>query len=130
MVIDRDIVCFDLIQIVYPFAGPGCSSMDGLFLENGPLQFVRNKANEVYLTDNPYSWNKAPAYVLYIDQPVGTGLSFTTSRKYPTNDEEVNVDFYYFLKQFFQLHANKFVDTSLSPSMHQRVPNPVFFSGD
>jgi carboxypeptidase D len=107
--------------------------MDGLFLENGPLRFVTSDEDEVYLTDNPYSWNKAPAYALYIDQPVGTGLSFTTSRKYPTNDEEVNVDFYYFLTQFFALHADKFVTSngdSQSSNTQRQVQRPVYFSGE
>ncbi|GKY91916.1 hypothetical protein MPSEU_000163200 [Mayamaea pseudoterrestris] len=108
----------DIPLLIWLNGGPGCSSMDGLFLENGPLRFVTNDVGDIYMTDNPYSWNKAPAYTLYIDQPVGTGLSFTTSRKYPTNDEEVNIDFYYFLKQFFLLHSDKTAN------------RPVYFSGE
>lgn len=96
----------------------------GLFLENGPLRFETDENMNIYLTSNPHSWHKSPAYTLYIDQPVGTGLSFTTSRKYPTNDEEVNVDFYYFMMEFFQLHADKFVTDN------NRVHRPVFFSGE
>lgn len=50
--------------------GPGCSSMLGLFSENGPY-WVNDDAT---LTTNIYSWNNN-ANVLYVDQPVGTGLS-------------------------------------------------------
>ena len=54
--------------------GPGCSSMIGLFQENGPCQFY-NGASEPSL--NPYSFNNY-ANMLYIDQPIGTGFSYGT----------------------------------------------------
>lgn len=113
--------------IIWLNGGPGCSSMDGLFLECGPLRFVQDEASggKYKLTgnSNPQSWHKAPAWTLYIDQPVGTGLSFTTDGKYPGNDEEVNVDFYAFLQSFFSLHAEKFVAKN-------SVGTKLFFSGE
>jgi carboxypeptidase D len=103
----------DIPLLIWLNGGPGCSSMDGLFLENGPLQWSSPDATtkQYRLRANPYSWHKAPAYTLYIDQPVGTGLSFTTDPQngYPNNDEKVNIDFYYFLQTFLTLHADKFV---------------------
>ena len=54
--------------------GPGCSSMIGLFQENGPCQFY-NGASTPSL--NPYSWNTY-ANMLYVDQPIGTGFSYGT----------------------------------------------------
>lgn len=110
--------------IIWLNGGPACSSMDGLFLENGPIQWKLDTVTSEYkLVENPHSWHKTPAYTLYIDQPVGTGLSFTTSRTYPKNDEEVNVDFYAFLQNFFSLHEDKFVTGN-------KVNRDIYFSGE
>jgi carboxypeptidase D len=122
----------DIPLLIWLNGGPGCSSMDGLFLENGPLQWSQPDPNtkQYHLQANPYSWHKAPAYTLYIDQPVGTGLSFTTDpRGYPTNDEKVNVDFYYFLQSFLTLHADKFVHTKDDDQV-LALRRPLYFSGE
>jgi len=62
--------------VIWLNGGPGCSSMDGLFIELGP--FKMNKDGSISL--NEYSWNNF-ANLLFIDQPVGTGLSFTKYSK-------------------------------------------------
>ncbi|CAB9528530.1 Pheromone-processing carboxypeptidase KEX1 [Seminavis robusta] len=114
----------DIPLVIWLNGGPGCSSMDGLFLENGPLRFERKDGSGNYqLVAAQHSWHKTPAYMLYIDQPVGTGLSFTTSRKYPKNDKEVDTDFYYFLQSFLKAHSDKFVTS-------QRLNRPFYFSGE
>ncbi|KAI9927429.1 hypothetical protein MW887_003042 [Aspergillus wentii] len=53
-------------------ARPGSSSMIGLFQENGPCGIDAN--GSVY--NNPYSWSNA-SNMLYIDQPVMTGFSYS-----------------------------------------------------
>lgn len=55
-------------------AVPGCSSMMGVFQENGPCRFTENDTEP---TLNPYSWNEY-ANMLYVDQPIGTGFSDST----------------------------------------------------
>lgn len=54
--------------------GPGCSSMIGLFQENGPCHFVGGSSTPSL---NPYSFNEY-ANMLYVDQPIGTGFSYGT----------------------------------------------------
>jgi carboxypeptidase D len=125
--------------VIWLNGGPGCSSMDGLFLENGPFHFVPNGTSYA-LQPNPYSWHKIPAYMLYIDQPVGTGLSFTTGGVYPSNDLQVNRDFYFFLQAFLKLHADKFVtptpvqvdraNTASGASSARTLVRPFYFSGE
>ena len=52
--------------------GPGCSSMVGLFEENGPCHFPTGSSTPVL---NPYSFYNN-ANMLYIDQPIGVGFSY------------------------------------------------------
>ncbi|KUJ21338.1 alpha/beta-hydrolase [Mollisia scopiformis] len=53
--------------------GPGASSMFGALQENGPC-FVGDDSNSTYL--NQFPWNNK-VNMLYIDQPVQTGFSFS-----------------------------------------------------
>ncbi|EFN81843.1 Probable serine carboxypeptidase CPVL [Harpegnathos saltator] len=79
--------------------GPGATSMFGLFMENGPFIVTANKT----LTMRMYSWNIAHN-LIYIDNPVGTGFSFTENNKgYVTNETQVGRDILNALVQFFQL---------------------------
>ena len=51
--------------------GPGCSSMEGAFMENGPFVFSESNSTQYV---NPYSWNQI-ANMLYIEAPAGVGYS-------------------------------------------------------
>ncbi|KAL8558528.1 hypothetical protein ACOMHN_038852 [Nucella lapillus] len=81
--------------------GPGGSSMFGLFDEHGP--FYINK--DIKLIPRDITWNKNYS-MLYVDNPVGTGFSFTKSEAgYVTNEVQVGRDLYSFLEQFFQIYT-------------------------
>ncbi|KAJ9137224.1 Carboxypeptidase [Pleurostoma richardsiae] len=54
--------------------GPGCSSLTGLFFELGPSS-INKKIETVY---NEFSWN-ANASVIFLDQPVNVGYSYSGS---------------------------------------------------
>ncbi|RIA97852.1 serine carboxypeptidase [Glomus cerebriforme] len=83
--------------IIWLNGGPGCSSMDGLFLENGPWRM--NEDQTLRLVDS--SWDEY-ANVLYVDFPVGTGFSFANSNSYPKNVTQVVSHFLLFLDKFFE----------------------------
>ena len=53
--------------------GPGCSSLVGLFLENGPYRVTP----KLTLVPANHSWTSV-AHMLYVDSPVPTGLSYAT----------------------------------------------------
>ncbi|KAK2749605.1 hypothetical protein FQN57_005827 [Myotisia sp. PD_48] len=83
--------------IVWLNGGPGCTSLFGTFLENGPLSFAVNSSK---LERNPYSWTKL-GHVLYIDQPAGTG--YATAKKPVTTNEEVTSNLFSWLQEFDRL---------------------------
>lgn len=82
--------------------GPGCSSMDGLFYEHGPLLVDRFGTS---LLQNPWSWNKL-ATVLYLEAPVGVGYSYSEDKddKLHLNDTQTAQDNLQALKVFFSLY--------------------------
>ena len=56
-----------------------------MWLENGPLRL--KAGNNGWTIDiNEHSWHRAPAFTLYVDQPVGTGLSFSREKNWCNND--------------------------------------------
>jgi len=132
----------DIPLLIWLNGGPGCSSMDGLFIENGPFRLVppdrngdsdsdndNDSADGWTIAINPHSWHNAPAYVLYIDQPVGTGLSFTKKKNFCGNDLEINIDFYYFLRSFLTVHADFFL-TNGEEGHRRTMKRPLYFSGE
>lgn len=103
--------------ILWLTGGPGCSSGIALGLENGPCLTDEQTKTLKY---NPYGWNDE-AYLLYIDQPIGTGYSYSESDKnIERNEAEVGEDVYQVLQQF--------VRTFHEPSISER--NPFFIIGE
>ena len=86
--------------VIWLQGGPGGSSMFGLLEIHGPFQSVFDGNGNVHAEVNPHAWTKE-ANVIYIDNPVGAGFSY--SDKLPSTEEEVENDLYEFLIQWFQL---------------------------
>ncbi|XP_050670566.1 venom serine carboxypeptidase-like [Leptidea sinapis] len=85
--------------IIWLQGGPGASSLYGLFTEIGPF-FV---TGENRLEEIKYSWGKNHS-LLFIDNPVGTGFSFTDDdRGYATNQTTIGENLYTALQQFLTL---------------------------
>jgi carboxypeptidase C (cathepsin A) len=70
--------------VIWFNGGPGCSSMLGLYTENGPYNWKYNSSAPIeeraHFSYNNHSWNNE-ANVMFIDQPIGTGFSSTNSFK-------------------------------------------------
>ncbi|XP_052357155.1 probable serine carboxypeptidase CPVL isoform X5 [Oncorhynchus keta] len=81
--------------------GPGGTSMFGLFVEHGPYVVLKN----LTVGYRDYPWTSRYS-VLYIDNPVGTGFSFTDDdRGFAQNQDDVGRDLYSALTQFFQIFS-------------------------
>lgn len=74
--------------------GPGCSSLEGFFQENGPVVWLPGTYAPMA---NPYSWANL-TNMLWVEQPVGTG--FATGKPTATTQEETAEDFVKFFKNF------------------------------
>ncbi|CAF0777507.1 unnamed protein product [Adineta steineri] len=82
--------------------GPGATSLFGLFNEHGPIQ-VNDDGS---LSERPITWNSLYS-LLYIDNPVGTGYSFTSNDDgYTRSQDDVARDLHSALTQFFQIYTD------------------------
>lgn len=102
--------------ILWLQGGPGSSSMYGLFELNGPF----DSRPEGLISRNT-SWNNF-GNVIYIDNPVGVGFSFSTNKCYPRSISTVSEELYSALEQFFllfpELQNNAFYLTGESFAGH------------
>nr|CAD7442195.1 unnamed protein product [Timema bartmani] len=79
--------------------GPGASSLMALFVENGP--YILDTEGELQRRDIHWALNHN---IIYLDNPAGTGFSFTDSDLgYARNQTDVAENVYAALVQFFQL---------------------------
>ncbi|EDL88126.1 similar to Probable serine carboxypeptidase CPVL precursor (Carboxypeptidase, vitellogenic-like) (Vitellogenic carboxypeptidase-like protein) (VCP-like protein) [Rattus norvegicus] len=89
----------DAPVVLWLQGGPGGSSMFGLFVEHGPYIITSNMT--VLSRDFPWTFSLS---MLYIDNPVGTGFSFTDHiQGYAIDEDDVAQDLYSALVQFFKL---------------------------
>ncbi|CAO1629228.1 unnamed protein product [Jaminaea pallidilutea] len=78
--------------------GPGCSSSTGLLFELGPCSIADGGERVV---NNPNSWNNN-ANLLFLDQPVNVGYSYSDDGDNVNNSPVAAEDVYAFLQLFFQ----------------------------
>lgn len=93
--------------ILWLQGGPGWPTMYGLFKENGPFLVGWDAQNaKPVLLQNIYSWTENHN-MLYIDNPVGTGFSFTENVDgYPETDEQLAVELLEGLAQFMLIYPS------------------------
>jgi len=86
--------------LIWLQGGPGGSSMFGLFAEMGPIRLDASLQPHL----NEYTWNKKYG-MLFIDNPVGAGFSFTSEQSgYCTNSKDcVAKNLVSLLDQFYMI---------------------------
>ncbi|XP_051113396.1 serine carboxypeptidase-like 48 [Andrographis paniculata] len=99
--------------VIWLTGGPGCGSELALFYENGPFHITSNLS----LSLNDFGWDKV-SNIIFVDQPTGTGFSYSSDDRDIRSDEEgVSNDLYSFLQAFFKEHP-------------QFVKNDFFITGE
>ncbi|KAF5282419.1 hypothetical protein FQR65_LT14313 [Abscondita terminalis] len=78
--------------------GPGSSSLVGALIINGAFEVT----DDLKLKRRSHYWSQTHS-VIYIDNPVGSGFSFTDEGGYTRNETIVGEHLYLALLQFFQL---------------------------
>jgi cathepsin A (carboxypeptidase C) len=102
--------------ILWLNGGPGCSSLEGFFTENGPFRVSEDGKN---LTFDQFSWNTV-ANVIYLETPAGVGYSYReiNSENLVTNDDQTARNNYlallHFFEKFPQFKVNDFYITGES----------------
>ncbi|XP_047514480.1 venom serine carboxypeptidase-like [Pieris napi] len=125
--------------IIWLQGGPGYTSLKGLFDINGPLDVSSGKVKK-----RQFSWNSDYS-MLFLDNPVGTGFSFTgDDRGYTDNEDDVGDQMHTFLVQFLKIfpelqeaplfvagesYAGKYVP-ALAIQIHRRMEkHPINLKG-
>ena len=85
--------------ILWLQGGPGCGSTFGAFVENGPY-IIDGEGNWSF---NQWNWARN-ASMLWIDNPVGSGFSYTTDNKYDHTEKVISEQLVHVLEGFFSLH--------------------------
>uniref|UniRef100_A0A1J3EAP8 Serine carboxypeptidase-like 10 n=2 Tax=Noccaea caerulescens TaxID=107243 RepID=A0A1J3EAP8_NOCCA len=98
--------------------GPGCSSLEGLLLENGPLGLKLEIYNGSVptLVSTTYSWTKM-ANIIFLDQPVGAGFSYSKTPLGKTSDTIEIKRIHEFIQKWLSKHP-------------QFYSNPFYVIGD
>ncbi|GAB0086161.1 hypothetical protein DMENIID0001_001600 [Sergentomyia squamirostris] len=88
--------------VIWLAGGPGTTTFFPLFYEIGPFYLTL----ELDYPPREYSWH-IDHNIIFIDNPVGTGYSFTDNEDgYATTQADVAEDLYEALQQFFTLFPN------------------------
>ncbi|KAJ7205304.1 Alpha/Beta hydrolase protein [Mycena pura] len=113
----------DKKRIMFWFnGGPGCSSFDGLMMEVGPWRMdgeggfkVAEGGWEEYMT------------VVYVDQPAGTGFSYTSTDHYVHTMAQASAQFIQFMYNFYEVFPEyKGMDTYLGGESYAGQWIPYF----
>ncbi|KAK4704204.1 carboxypeptidase D, partial [Phenoliferia sp. Uapishka_3] len=80
--------------------GPGCSSFDGSLMEVGPLRLVPGGNGELKEVEG--AWNEY-TNIIFIDQPVGTGYSYTETNGFVHELDVMAAHVVEFMSNFYKV---------------------------
>ena len=110
--------CHQLVIVIHGLVqgGPGASSMFGALKEHGPFLADVELDGEPFVKHNPYSWSGNHS-VIYVDNPVGTGFSFTDDPDdFPSFVEETTEVNIFQSKATFNKSKNTSISGLVQPS--------------
>ncbi|EIM85643.1 alpha/beta-hydrolase [Stereum hirsutum FP-91666 SS1] len=101
----------DKERILFWFnGGPGCSSFDGLMMEIGPWRMNDHGGLDVA----EGGWEEY-TNIVYVDQPAGTGYSYTSTDSFVHELSDASDQFLEFLKNFYKTFPEyKHMDTYIA----------------
>ncbi|KAL1189341.1 Serine carboxypeptidase-like 8 [Cardamine amara subsp. amara] len=104
--------------LIWLNGGPGCSCLGGIFFENGPvgLKFEVYNGSAPSLFSTTYSWTKM-ANIIFLDQPVGSGYSYSRTPMEKTSDTSEVKRIHEFIQKWLSNHP-------------QFYSNPFYVVGD
>ncbi|KAK0491510.1 alpha/beta-hydrolase [Armillaria novae-zelandiae] len=89
----------DRDRVIFWFnGGPGCSSFDGLMMENGPWRMDGKGGFKTV----EGGWEEYTTMV-YIDQPAGTGFSYTSTDSYIHTFDQASEQLLEFMRNFYKV---------------------------
>jgi serine carboxypeptidase 1 len=90
--------------VMFLQGGPGASSLFSYYLETGPTKIEATSATTWSLVNRSHTWIRH-ANMLYVDNPVGTGFSYTNDpRGFSTTDEGIASNLVLFMQGFLVAH--------------------------
>ncbi|KAI4387042.1 hypothetical protein MLD38_004906 [Melastoma candidum] len=92
--------------LLYMNGGPGCSGLNGLFYQIGPLRFniTDYDGGLPTLIYEQSSWTKTSS-IIFVDAPVGAGFSYaTTASAYNSTDTLTTTQLHSFLLKWMEDH--------------------------
>ncbi|PKA49604.1 Serine carboxypeptidase-like 19 [Apostasia shenzhenica] len=99
--------------ILWLSGGPGCSAINSLALDMGPIIFnVEDFDGKLpILYANPYAWTKI-ANMIFLDWPIGSGFSYSKNAfDYFADDFSTTRSVHKFLKKWFLDHPSFLLNT-------------------
>ncbi|RVW80672.1 Serine carboxypeptidase-like 18 [Vitis vinifera] len=91
--------------VLWLTGGPGCSTLSAFFYESGPVSFnLTYNGGLPTLELKEYTWTET-LNIIYLDAPVGTGFSYSTTQEgYTMDDYKSAAQIYEFLKKWLIQH--------------------------